>query len=128
MHKIFKAVVNLIFNSYESEQISRVERVNRWIELDQGWNMTGKRSLAGSKENNSMLFSPQSMTVGRGYYARNPVVFASLLSKKTSAKNYATETSMIHAADRSKAIDKDLDASVADTYYDLDGCSWKART
>ncbi|VVB68797.1 Uncharacterised protein [uncultured archaeon] len=83
--------------------------------------MTGKRSLASIEENNTMLFSPQSMTVGRGYYARNPVVFNSLLSEKISAKNYATETSMIHATDRAKAIDKDLDASVTDSYYDLSG-------
>jgi hypothetical protein len=105
----------------ENEQISFMERINHWVALDQGWNSTAMRSQANIKENNSMVFSPHTMTVGLGYYARNPIVFSSLLNERTSAKNHAAETSMIHATNRAKAIDKDLEAFVTDSYYDLNG-------
>jgi hypothetical protein len=105
----------------ENEQISRMERVNRWIELDWDWRGTGMHSLASIDESNSMKFSPVIVTVGLGFYARNPVVFSSLLSEETIAKNYAMETSMVHATNRAKSINKDLNASVTDSHYDLDG-------
>jgi len=84
--------------------------------------------LIAAFDNNSMVYEPQTMSIGNGYYANHPVKFNSLLSDKTQIKNYASETSMTHETKQAKAINMDLVASVEDDYSYTGASKGLART
>ena len=56
--------------------------------------MTHDYGLIAALGNSSMVYEPQTMSIGNGYYAAHPVNFNSLLGEKTQIKNYASKTSM----------------------------------
>jgi hypothetical protein len=72
--------------------------------------------LIATLDNNNLVYYPQTMSIGNGYYATHPVKFSTLLGDKTLIKNYASETSMVHETRQAKAINMDLVASVEDDY------------
>jgi hypothetical protein len=74
--------------------------------------------LIAALDNHSMVYGPQTMSIGTGYYATHLVNFNSLLGDKTQIKNYASKTSMGHEINYAHAINMDLVASVEDDYFD----------
>ena len=77
--------------------------------------------LIATVDSNSMIYSPQNMSIGRGYYATHPLNFDSLLGDKAYIKNYASETSMVQETKYAKAIKKNLVSQVEyDHYNDTD--------
>lgn len=72
--------------------------------------------LIGALDNHSMIYAPQSMPIGNGYYAAHPVNFSSLLGDAAQIKNYASETSMGHEIEQAHAVNMDLMAKVEDDY------------
>jgi hypothetical protein len=74
--------------------------------------------LIAALDNNSMVFGPQTMSIGTGYYDTHPVNFNSLLGDKTQIKNYASKTSMGQEINYAHGIYTDQVASVEDDYYD----------
>ena len=74
--------------------------------------------LIAALENNSMVYGPQTMSIGNGYYATHLVNFNSLLGDKTQIKNYASKTSMGQEINYAHGINMDQVASVEDDYYD----------
>lgn len=80
--------------------------------------MTYAYALIAALSNISMVYEPQTMSIGNGYYVTHPVNFNYLLSDKTQLKNYASETSMVQETKYAKGINMDLAASVEDDYSD----------
>jgi hypothetical protein len=78
--------------------------------------MTYAYALIAALGNISMVYKPQTMSIGNGYYVTHPVNFNSLLGDKTRIKNYASETSIVQETKHAKAINMDLVASVEDDY------------
>jgi len=76
-------------------------------------------SCISMREDNSMVYSPMTIAMGNGYYARNPLRYDSLLKEKTVIKNYRPVTSMHHQIEYAKAIDKDLEILVKDKNYSI---------
>lgn len=77
--------------------------------------------LIATVDSNSMVYGPQNLSIGGGYYATHPLHFNSLLGDKTQIKNYASETSMVQETKHAKAINKNLLAKVEyDHYNDTD--------
>ena len=74
--------------------------------------------LIAALDNNSMVYGPQTMSIGTGYYDTHPVNFNSLLGDKTQIKNYASKTSMGQEINYAHSINMDHVASVEDDYYD----------
>jgi len=74
-------------------------------------------SCISAKEDNSMVYSPMTMSYGNGYYARNPIRYDSLLKEKTVIKNYKPVTMMHHQVEYAKAVDKEIDVIVKDKNY-----------
>lgn len=74
-------------------------------------------SCISAREDNSMVYSPMTMSYGNGYYARNPIRYDSLLKEKTLIKNYRPATMMHHQVEYAKAIDKEIDVIVKDKDY-----------
>jgi len=74
-------------------------------------------SCISAQEDNSMVYSPMTMSYGNGYYARNPIRYDSLLKEKTCIKNYRPVTSMHHEVEYAKAIDKEINVLAKDKYY-----------
>ena len=74
--------------------------------------------LIAALDNSSMVYSPQTMAIGKGYYAAHPVNFSSLLGDMALIKNYASKTSMGQEIDYAHGINMDRVASVEDDYYD----------
>lgn len=70
-----------------------------------------------AREDNSMVYSPMTMSYGNGYYARNPIRYDSLLKEKTVVKNYRPVTMMHHQVEYAKAVDKEIDVIVKDKQY-----------
>ena len=70
-----------------------------------------------AREDNSMVYSPMTMSYGNGYYARNPIRYDSLLKEKTYIKNYRPVTMMHHQVEYAKAVDKEIDVIVKDKQY-----------
>ncbi|MDF0591499.1 hypothetical protein [Candidatus Methanocrinis natronophilus] len=70
-----------------------------------------------AREDNSMVYSPMTMAIGNGYYARNPIRYDSLLKEKTYIKNYRPVTMMHHQVEYAKAVDKEIDVFVKDKQY-----------
>ncbi|MEA2046490.1 MAG: hypothetical protein U9N48_08255 [Euryarchaeota archaeon] len=76
-------------------------------------------SCISMREDNSMVYSPMTIAMGNGYYARNPIRYDSLLKERTCIKNYRPVTSMVHQIEYAKAIDKDLEILVKDKNYSI---------
>jgi hypothetical protein len=74
-------------------------------------------SCISAREDNAMVYSPMTMSIGNGYYARNPIRYDSLLKEKTEIKNYRPVTSMHHQVEYAKAVDKEIDVIVKDKQY-----------
>jgi len=74
-------------------------------------------SCISAREDNSMVYSPMTMSYGNGYYARNPIRYDSLLKEKTVIKNYKPMNMMHHQVEYAKAIDKEIDVMVKDKQY-----------
>ena len=72
--------------------------------------------LIAALDNNSMVYEPQTMSIGTGYYANHPMNFNSLLGDKIQIKNYASKTSMGQEINYAHGINMDLVASVEDDY------------
>ena len=77
-------------------------------------------SLANALVSSNLVFSPQVVSIGTGYYADHPVKFNSLLGEKTEIKNHASETSMSLETISARAIKKELEARVEDDHYDAE--------
>lgn len=84
--------------------------------------------LVATLENNSMVYGPQTMSIGNGYYAAHPVSFNSLLGDKTQIKNYASKTSMNYEIRYAHALNMDQVSSVEDDYYDNGDAKSLARS
>jgi len=84
--------------------------------------------LIATLDNHSLVYAPQSMTIGNGYYVTHPVNFESLLGEKTQIKNYASKTSMDQEIDYAHGINMDQVASVEDDYYDTGVAKSLSRT
>jgi len=84
--------------------------------------------LIAALDNHSMVYGPQTMSIGTGYYATHLVNFNSLLGDKTQIKNYASKTSMGHEINYAHAINMDLVASVEDDYFDTGDAKSLTRT
>lgn len=84
--------------------------------------------LIAALDNNSMIYGPQTMSIGNGYYATHLVNFNSLLSDKTQIKNYASKTSMGQEINYAHGINMDQVASVEDDYYDTGVAKSLARS
>jgi len=74
--------------------------------------------LVATLEDHAMVYAPQTMSVGTGYYAARPLEFNSLLSDKTQIKNYASKTYMGQKINYAHGINVDRLASVEDVYLD----------
>jgi len=82
-------------------------------------------SCISAREDNSMVYSPMTMSYGNGYYARNPIRYDSLLKEKTCIKNYRPVTSMHHQVEYAKAVDKEIDVIVKDKQYHYADPVWQ---
>lgn len=77
-------------------------------------------SLAKALVSSNLVYGPQQVSIGTGYYAAHPVTFNSLLGDKTEIKNYASETSMDQETLYARAIKEDLQAGVEDDFYNAE--------
>jgi hypothetical protein len=68
------------------------------------------------KEDVAMVYAPMRIAVGTGYYAANPLEYASLLKEKTWVKNYRAGTSMHHEVEYAHALDKELNIDVKEKF------------
>jgi len=84
--------------------------------------------LIATLDNHSMVYAPQTMLIGNGYYAMHPVNFKSLLGEKAQVKNYASKTSMCHEISSAHGINMNQVASVEDDYYDTGVAKSLTRT
>lgn len=98
--------------SIEKETIIKSTKSSIYIDDWNSYNI----ALISILGNSSMVYKPQSMSIGKGYYAINPVNFSSLLGDTILIKNHASETSMVHETKQAKGINMDLAASVEDDY------------
>ena len=85
-------------------------------------------ALIAALEDSSMVYEPQTIFIGNGYYAKHPLNFNSLLGDETQIKNYASETSMVQETKYAKAINKDLVVSVEDDYSGWEPAKSVTRT
>ena len=92
------------------------EDIDYWS-CDGCWIEEEAYSCISAREDNSMVYSPMTMSIGNGYYARNPIRYDSLLKEKTCIKNYRPVTSMHHQVEYAKAVDKEIDVLVKDKNY-----------
>lgn len=86
--------------------------------------------LIAALGNSSLVYDPQTISIGNGYYAAHPVNFSSLLGDMIHIKNYASKTSMGQVLEQAHAINMNLVANVEDDYSGSDWDSTKglART
>jgi hypothetical protein len=84
--------------------------------------------LIAALDNNSMVYGPQTMSIGTGYYDTHPVNFNSLLGDKTQIKNYASKTSMGQEINYAHGINMDQVASVEDDYSGWESAKSLTRT
>jgi hypothetical protein len=73
-------------------------------------------SLIGAMDNSNIVYSPQTMSIGNGYYSTHPVKFNSLIGDKVQVKNYASGASMDQDITYAHAINTDTLASVEDDF------------
>ena len=93
-----------IDNSY-TEQAYSVYRLDLIPEQD--IDEEDAASEIQSQESNLMTFSPIALAVNDGYYARNPIHFASSLQDQTRLKNYDLAVSMKNEISQAKFLRKD---------------------
>ena len=105
--------------SIDNEVLLTAERIYSRDEPSGGDIITEQYSCISMREDNSMVYSPMTIAMGNGYYARNPIRYDSLLKEKTCIKNYRPVTSMVHQIEYAKIIDKDLDVLVKDKNYSI---------
>lgn len=84
--------------------------------------------LIATMDNHSMVYEPQVMSIGSGYYTMYPVQFNTLLGEKSQVKNYASKTHMVHEIEYAHGINMDLVSSVEDDYYDTGVAKSLTRT
>ena len=72
--------------------------------------------LVAAADDHSMVYEPQTVPIGNGYYAIHPVNFTSLLSDKSRIKNYASRTSMGQEINYAHGINMEQIASAEDDY------------
>ncbi len=60
------------------------------------------------EESRNMIFSPVTIAVNRGHYARNPIQYASLLTDRNCLKNYDTGSAMKNAVKYAHSLQKDM--------------------
>ncbi len=104
--------------SIDNEVLLIAERIDTTKTAD-GLTIQEEYSCISMREDNSMVYSPMTIAMGNGYYARNPIRYDSLLKEKTCIKNYRPVTSMVHQIEYAKAIDKDLEILVKDKNYSI---------
>ncbi len=105
--------------SIDNEVLLTAERIYS-RDMPSGKDITIEQySCISMREDNSMVYSPMTIAMGNGYYARNPIRYDSLLKEKTCIKNYRPVTSMHHQIEYAKAIDKDLEILVKDKDYSI---------
>jgi len=98
----------MLLQTYESKMAS-----------DDAYNVdVYNESCIQMKEDNVMVYSPMTIAIGTGYYARQPIAFDSLIKEKTWAKNYRAATSMHHEVEYAHALDKELDVIIKEKYKD----------
>jgi hypothetical protein len=91
-----------------------------YFDFDGCWAEWEAYSCISAREDNSMVYSPMTMSIGNGYYAQNPIRYDSLLKEKTEIKNYRPVTSMHHQVEYAKAVDKEIDVLVKDKRYEYE--------
>lgn len=104
--------------SIDNEVLLTAERIDTTKTAD-GLTILEQYSCISMREDSSMVYSPMTIAMGNGYYARNPIRYDSLLKEKTVIKNYRPVTSMHHQIEYAKAIDKDLEILVKDKNYSI---------
>ena len=79
---------------------------------------------------NQMVYSPELIALGSGYYKSHPINCDTLLKERNCVKNYASETSMNHQISQAHCIDKSIEIMAYDLYNDYDGsyCMELAQT
>lgn len=100
----------------DNEMILNADIIN-YVKKDGCYQEWEAYSCIIAREDNSMVYSPMTMSYGNGYYARNPIRYDSLLKEKTVVKNYRPVTMMHHQVEYAKAVDKEIDVIVKDKYY-----------
>ena len=113
--------------SIEKDTIINSNTLNSTQDVEP-YDMIYSYAMIAALDNGSMIYSPQTISIGNGYYSTHPVKFNSLLSDKTQIKNYASETSMVQETEYAKGINKDLTASVEDDYSGWDPSKGLARS
>jgi len=103
----------------ENEMIINADIVN-YVKKDGCYQEWEAYSCISAREDNSMVYSPMRMAIGNGYYARNPILYDSLLKEKTVIKNYRPVTMMHHQVEYAKAVDKEIEILVKDKQYVYD--------
>lgn len=89
---------------------------NLTTELDFGGNLTKKYGVIWLKESGSLLYSPQIMSIGTGYYSSHPIRYDSMLGETTVLKNYAIEAAIQRQTLYAHSIDMNMTSEVKDRY------------
>ena len=124
------ADVNLQKTNHGSGSIEREliiifnESTNKQIDPD----MVYAFGLIVALDNHSMVYAPQDMSIGNGYYLTHPVKFDYLLGETSQIENYASKTSMSHEIDYAHGVNMDQVASVEDDYYDTGDAKSLSKT
>ena len=103
----------------DNEMIINADIIN-YLNLEGCYAEWEAYSCISAREDNSMVYSPMRMAFGNGYYARNPILYDSLLKEKTVIKNYRPATMMHHQVEYAKAVDKEIEILVKDKNYTYD--------
>ena len=103
----------------DNEMIINADIIN-YVKSDGCYQEWEAYSCISAREDNSMVYSPMRMAFGNGYYARNPILYDSLLKEKTVIKNYRPATMMHHQVEYAKAVDKEIEILVKDKNYTYD--------
>jgi hypothetical protein len=105
-----------------------VIKSNEFLKKETNPDMIYSYGLIAALGNSSLVYDPQNMPIGNGYYAAHPVNFSSLLGDMIHIKNYASKTSMGQVLEQAHAINIDLLANVEDDYSGSDWDSTKGLT
>lgn len=73
---------------------------------------TESRRSISMRESGDLSYSPEVLTVGRGFYVSSPIRYSSMIAEADLLKNRASGTSMSHVADYAHALSKDLELLV----------------
>ena len=108
--------------SIERAMIIRSDKtINKNVSPDYDYDY--EYSLVNALVSSNLVYAPQIVSIGTGYYAAHPVNFNSLLGDRTEIKNHASETSMDQETTYARAIKEDLAARVEDDHYDAEWLS-----